>query len=566
MYQSKLEQYFQFLAPPRSRGRTFFDLPYDIRCRIYRLVGVVRKCPIYLSRDSSERRIDFDCYGYPTDCVAAQASDLDCDCDDYHCRGYYRPIPISLFCCTRDVSREVSSLFYGENRFYVQYTSLGSFDAIMRLRPTTLATIRYLHIVLHQISRDMADRSCEFHFLVSHIGRVSPLQRIPPRHYRDLVSGWKAVCERLAKSIVQSQLEMCLICDTEDKTIAAEVLNPLHQLPYLAAFSVRLSPPLRTRCIAQDKSPYADLRCMARETSLQITGRANNTCRQTLWHSLPFELILRILEHTDLIGPECQLAWAPSQGFSHISEYYDHRQYQPPPCRICNSVRIACHPPLLPKGGTWVSQCNKCWQFPLSLFLVSRQFHQAATRIFWSRNRFIVISQHVFSYVPVTGPFPPTLEPFQFTDFLSPSAFHYLRHLHFKPPGLWGKELARFKESIETLRRGADLPRLTITLDFRTSDPTEGYRYDLIPPFPEDENDRRCLRFYEPTVTALTVLRGLKDLFVYVDKLWGWGDRGKYERAVFEQKLERMVMGEEYESPKEIKRHVHMQWDKIWLL
>ncbi|KAE8384273.1 hypothetical protein BDV23DRAFT_167148 [Aspergillus alliaceus] len=81
----------------------------------------------------------------------------------------------------------------------------------------------------------------------------------------------------------------------------------------VAAFSVRFALPRRTWCILMDRSLYVDLYHMASDMSMQIPGRMGNTHRQVFRYDL------------------------------------------------------LCCLPMLPKGGTWASQCNKCWKLPVIL-------------------------------------------------------------------------------------------------------------------------------------------------------------------------------------------------------
>ncbi|KAB8229659.1 uncharacterized protein BDW43DRAFT_314695 [Aspergillus alliaceus] len=555
MYQSKLEQYVQFLSPPFRHGCSFLDLPDDIRCYIYRLTGVVRKCPIYLYWDPRENRNILDVNGDPIRCLTATAFDLDCDCHEILDRYYYRPIPVSLFCCSRDVYREASTLFYNNNRFYIQYTGPDSFGAIMGLRPMTLSMISYLHIVLHQANKDSSLTWCD---CSDREIQRDPLRRMPPRRYRDLTSGWKAVCMKLAKSIAQSRVEMCLICDTDDINVAAEVLSPLPQLPLLAAFSVRFAHPWSTWNIPRENSLHVNLYHMAREVSMEITGRISNHHKQTFkYNLLPAELQLRILEHTALVAPEGYLAWSPDSGFSSLGEFYEYR-WDPRLhcCRLCDPLRIVCCRPMVPKGGTWVSQCNKCWKFPLSLFLVNRRFYQEATHIFWSLNRFVVFDTEAYPS-DVIGPFPPILEPVHLATFMSPYAMRYLRYLQFNSPPNRGDALKAYKEMIELLRRSADLPRLTITLNLREM---QSYEYEYQEPISEEEEIQTYLELYTPLIIALVPLRALKDFFVHIGTLRSWRDCVENKRALWERRLETMVMGMEYRSSERVKRDVLLQW------
>ncbi|KAA8643724.1 uncharacterized protein ATNIH1004_010498 [Aspergillus tanneri] len=106
---------------------------------------------------------------------------------------------------------------------------------------------------------------------------------------------------------------------------------------------------------------------------------------------------------------------------------------------------------------------------------------------------------------------------------------------------------------VEFLRRSADLPRLTITLDLRG---VGSYEYEDHEPISEKQEIQTYLELYTPLVMEFVPLRALKDFFVHISTLPSWRDCVENKHALWERRLETMVMGKEYRSPERVKRDV----------
>lgn len=74
MKQSRLDRFFVTTRQRPHPRLTFLDLPFNIRCKIYELVGLVRTCPIELNLERIQ------------DCDSSGSSDDDGEPDSgYHC-------------------------------------------------------------------------------------------------------------------------------------------------------------------------------------------------------------------------------------------------------------------------------------------------------------------------------------------------------------------------------------------------------------------------------------------------------------------------------------------------
>jgi hypothetical protein len=112
--------------------------------------------------------------------------------------------------------------------------------------------------------------------------------------------------------------------------------------------------------------------------------------------ALPTEVILSILEYTDLVTPTCRVLWYP---------------------RIRYTL-----PPRTLKGS---------WQAPSALFLVSRTFCAQARKVFFKHNQ-IVVWHHMGSFLTLASHPEITVDYAAtkfFADVLTPASFRYLRHL-----------------------------------------------------------------------------------------------------------------------------------------
>ena len=518
MKQRRLDQYLILTPKSPPSGLTIFDLPYQIRRSVYIYAGLIQECRFELN------------YACVREDEHQDLARTDLEHSDGEC------LPSSLLSSpllyvSRAVYREVSSILYGRNRFTICRSKAGGLSALHKLRPDTLASMTFLSIRLNARGSFPGTSGSDCHCIdwnprcIYAVG--DPLLGMVSRHDRSVISEWRILCQRIAPHVQPSHLKLCLICDVKDYTTAQDILTPLMAMPTLKECSIRVSP-------AADR----ELRCLAETTTMRLTGRASAS-PLTRFATLPKELQLRILEHTDLVAPY-DLEWDPESGYTCDSSVEDSNS-----CATCTQVLDSCYLPLT--SGAFASQCA-CWRFPINLFLVSRMFRTEAMRIFYSRNHFsdlpygIGVDRRSWSRMFELSPF---------LTRLPLAALKHLRSLQFMFPDSSEFLLPHSKASrdwsyaIDRLSHGADLPQLSLIID------VSGGRADFdsyldLREVPAMERDRWAMyqRIVEPMVDRL---RGLKDLFVHLS--WPiYRSDADTLRNQHEQILEQRIMGEEYES------------------
>ncbi|EAW12314.1 uncharacterized protein ACLA_062790 [Aspergillus clavatus NRRL 1] len=463
-------------------------------------------------------------------------------------RCHYRPIPSQLFLVSKRISQEVSSIFYSENQFWLLYSGSNSFSVLHKLRPGTIAMIRYMRVVLHAMAKELGHYSIHGHHPTQL--ELIPLSPTSQPHYQDLTRDWGLACERLASCIEKSRLEMCLVCDTESTAVAEDVLAPLSSLPTLAGMSIRLSVPWNCDPETIDRGIYTELHNLAKDTSRRLTARSHNTHRKTFRFDLvPGELQRRILESTDLVAPS-HICWNSEQGFVLQPDY------RPGTCRLCDGVRAACCS-TFPAGGTWTVQCP-CWRFPSALFLVNREFNAEAHRIFWSRNKFVFSS--FAEPMPVAGPFPFCPIDTVFPSLVPPRAFKHLRYLQFMFTGHHSWD--RWRETVAMLMRLGDLSQLTLAIDMTEArEPALG------------TSNVRTEEYYASLWNKLSQLagpfepgHGLGTLFLYDPWPHGWTEKELALKKRWAQELVTMIMGPDYDGRSRDVEALWMRWSRpVWI-
>ncbi len=417
--------------PPQPPG--LLDLPAHIRHRIYLHLGIAHP------------------EGYPyTYCLDGRKATLG--------RGpfqsYYAPPSrnfTGLLRSCRALYNETAALLYSANRFIIYYYTLphpvqqenvpvaypGSLKPLHALSPTALASLTSLKIVLNEcschhlaVSAEYPPRCCGER---SEYGIWDSPRRCTeshsPQHCQPLLSParggfgltarlsihamtseWHNAAAYLSPHINPGRLELSLVCDIDPKhSHAVEVglpaVAPIALFPRLKDIQIRLShiPSNPLRLVAQE----AVCKTHIRGASPYLhPGRARESA--TLM-TLPAELRIRILEHTDLITPWKEVTWSREQPKYQVCR---------PPCRLpredacppdihhgCLSNR--CHVgdknPAITGGGPPPGQgcfCShrhaassfscRCWAPPTDLFLVCRALCLEAQFVFFSGNRFVV--------------------------------------------------------------------------------------------------------------------------------------------------------------------------------
>ncbi|KAK2743871.1 hypothetical protein FQN55_007091 [Onygenales sp. PD_40] len=532
MLQTTLAEYFSL--PPRKPPRTgvgIFDLPYHVRKRIYIFAGVVRRCPMNLNGPASvpgeyeetaliRSRNFYTCPSRPV-----------CDCTKLVGSGpssfeniEYKRVPVQLLRTSRAVYEEVSLLIYSCNEFRISRTLEGGLSALEKLRPSTLAKLRLLRITLNDSSptRD------------GHPG-WDPLLRdssTKSRNHRYFMDDWRRVCGVISRYIDGSRLQLSIICDLDSYDLALEVVQPLEVLPLLAGFSVRLHPRLPVRI---STSPPARLQSLADDLSMRVTGRSSNYPQPTpkfRYTDLPWELRQRVLEFTDLVAPY-DLVWSPQMGlrcnYPYTWDDFEH-------CTTCRGVRETFHEEAT-IVGIFASQCASCWKFPLSLFLASRDIHKQATRIFYSSNHFKIRRVGHLFWIAIGAA--------SFITSLPDHAIPSLRSVEFMLPPMTPFNVLDpasckiWDEAMIRLRRLGTPSRLRITINCSHS---EGG-------FSGTMSDETKWNLFQRLTLMIIGLRnaGLADFFVHMEWLMP-GEGYLVCRREWEEKLERVVMGDSYDS------------------
>ncbi|KAL2196813.1 hypothetical protein P885DRAFT_60823 [Corynascus similis CBS 632.67] len=339
-----------------------------------------------------------------------------------------------LLLSCRTIYNEASALLYSENWFWVRYRSPRSLAALRALTPHAVASLTNLRVVLNETSchYDMpyesrghccnrgwgykgteADSSAP-ELLYGCNDCLDNIHDLPLNASSALddgvISEWRTTAAYLASHIVPGRLELSLICDVDhgDVETAKLVLDSLGMLPRLKDCHLRL-------CETRDSR----LQRLASEAVLKARGfapaepQAPSRCSNSRLLSLPLEVRLRILEHTDLITPSREVTWnraVSDRGYYIVQASNDGRcghEFCAPQCRgECRLFRCWQEKWPEPSLGcfcrrrhTAFSTRCRCWTPPTPLFLVCRKLYEEANLIFYSRNRFIIIDS------PCSSPF-----------------------------------------------------------------------------------------------------------------------------------------------------------------
>jgi hypothetical protein len=527
MKQAQIERYFQRTTPPKPRPRvTLLDIPKDARHRIYRLLSLVKLCPINLNPERASKEDlpeNHNKEGLIHHCYVWRIPRYPCECD---CLA---ALPWQLLYVSRTIYAEVSSLLYSENSFIISYHAPGGLSTLKSLLPRTLSLLTSLTLRFSDRGSCVPDSSCD---RCKCSICYNPQLRMISRNDKRAFSEWNDTISMLKQHISPKLITLILFVDCDDIEIAKVYLAALDSFPKVKHCSIRIS--------LSDDSKFSAL----------AEATVNRLASQTTVHhlhafsKLSFELQSRILEHTDLIAPY-NLAWAQDKlGLSCYSTEADNVNK----CRACTVVRMACCHPI--QGRGFASLCG-CWSFPSALFLLTHNLHQEAARLFYSKNHFRILleSGSILPHSPEPIP--------QFLRSIPITAVKYLRSMSlglprdasflFNPYSYPHEEL-EWINSVECLRQEAKLELLKLEVYFWAPSwiISEWDGPDIYPSKVE------LLQRYERAIEPLVKLTGLKDLFIYLPS-WVFkladGEDAPYsvlERQ--EQLLERRVMGDAYDS------------------
>ena len=544
MKQVSLHNYFESTHKPQlpTSKLSFLDLPYNVRHRVYVLVGLVRSCSIDLNSDPAVKNEDrLGCFNHPEridyndvgafkcfnrnkvfrEAKGGKMAAVDCWC---------KPLPYRLLYVSRVISAEVLSILYSENKFRVCRTKPEGLLPLQRLGPKPLASMTSLCVGLDacrcfKVPRTSAGSRRIRNECIAHpaSGQDGPLGKIS-RYDRSVISEWRRLCGYIARHIPQSQLKLTVLCDTADYETAEEVVKPLLGLPTLQDCSIRLG-----------QRPSHKLRRLAELTIARVTGRPTDYLEFIFrFTDLPEEIRLQILGYTDLVAPH-DLQWDSVYGLAPFIY-----------CESCSEVSEACCCPVI--HAAFTAQCG-CWRMPIEKFQVSRKMREDAIRIFYSRNHFVIQANGSSHLRPTAMPSP--IKPSQFFPAFPRLAFRYLRSIKWLFPAYFDSYLVPgdnqfqdWEDTIQLISNTTSVSRLSLTIDMSSHvrDLLFAYAHGVLGPV----SDATMWDVHQRIIAPLIALKGLQDLFVHL----AWPlDHLKHDlRDQQERILEKRVMGEHYDS------------------
>ena len=413
-------------APDAARPRTsasrspspwqppLLRLTPGIRLRLYRYLGLA-------SWDGSPSRFDL---------RGGRA--------DYRPYAYGPPDPIyfhGLLLSCRTIYAEAAALLYSANCFVVYYSPTESpgLQPLRALTTLSLRSLSNLKIVVneaacHKVTAGDSANTCCLQGREEHPGsglfwcrkkhrgaHQAPLLRpasagsdgvgeggdaLAAAH--DAIREWHVVAAHLFSSIIPGRFALSLVCD----------IDPQHPLALNLASSVvasfhRLSPTqshLKDCRIRLAKTPDRQFYRLARDAALHACGLPTSaqslkpppSAAATTLASLPRELRVRILEHTDLVTPRRQVTWSRQDRAYVVRRFQRNKDSDLTPDELHSQQFFDCW--LRTSDGCFCGRRHaafslacQCWAPPgPTLFLVCRTLSAEAQYVFFSRNRFII--------------------------------------------------------------------------------------------------------------------------------------------------------------------------------
>ena len=487
----------------KKKSVSLLDLPSSVRHKIYRFTGITRPCSIDIGSEGLRHRYvasdpEKFCWYYPRpkenpwNFNEHRAGECTCFCE---------PIPLQLLACRRRIRDELIPILYGENSFKLHWTEEGQ-RFFTQLSKTALASLSRLQI--------------------SHVNASSP--GLPH--------------SILKKKCIPSKLFLSLQFLGDDQ--AYKTTQQCKRLPVLRAYAITCAD-FRGR-LPRDVRRNLCLRTVSDRKTVDFPLM-----------KLPKEIRLIILEHTGLVSKA--LGSLPVNPLSIRTEtrrprnnprvFYTHKRVlgigkrccwtcSPSPATQCccidenrmnNTVRGY-------SSSDFVSSsaCS-CFYPPFQIFRVCRQLSAEAREVFFAQNRFILDSS------------PGGCLQFLRTQRQDSLSRIRLLELSFELGDL--AELAmlsnqaqlEWEQLIAFISDNFTLSNLFLTLRSQRyeDDLPFSWKYGDRPDWTTDE----LAVFYETLSKLLSRLRGAYRFFAVL----GWAHQ-------FETRLERHVMGDDYDSAK----------------
>ncbi|KAF2465008.1 uncharacterized protein BDR25DRAFT_306872, partial [Lindgomyces ingoldianus] len=515
-------------------------------------------------------------------------------CEHYDCASFEDP-PYSLLLASKSIFTEVFQTIYERNTFRICRSSPEGFSPLFNeLGHAALQELSNLTIRLDGEPPETIVLGVDW----ARLEQLLPI-KLHSRYGKAALSDWQNLVRRLSRCVRPNRLTLRLIAKAPDVKTAEALLEPLNQLPTL-----------KECCIWLNQDPIEGFLDLIQKTVQRLTTRPPSDPKMPFRYlDLPQELRFRILEYTDLVS-DADVEWKPSLSnvdpipaldcscidelgrdtfelVGHLegcttkylndpSKYLGspeedffkgiHCRYDPRCCEraydgICDCLFNCGHAAYSSSHGK-VARVHP-------LFLVSRQVKDDALPIFFQQNRFVVSplgivtprwaspdGSHIYRIViPM-----PRLELSLLLSSLSRDALRHLRWLEWVIPQFENYQQAPksawpdYLDTIDMMVHAMHLPKLTLVLNLRASQ----HEYDRTrPSWPVRYNKDGTM--YDRIVGPLCRLRGLKDCFIYLRRVYKKGSENFYHSGTDadfyafdndEMRYEKLIMGQDYDSAK----------------
>lgn len=541
----------EYLGLKCTHRLSIFFLPPDLRSQIYKEADIISDSNIDLGRLPGT-----DSWAFATSFGATYA----------------------LLQTNRTIYIELSSHIYSTNRFFIHYRTRRSFQQLRNLSPTALASLD--HLTVH-----LTTTSCEAGYPCCNVypGRPKSCDEhdralgVSTKREEIILNEWTLTAAYIFRYIRSSTFHFHFVCDISNLDTGQRVLAPFSTAPPLASCAIRLA--RRPDPILQKLAQVTALRAMGRHLPMTLITDA----LPFRFLALPPELRKYILYFTDLVSPLSEIQYSPTRAYHLYYSAWSCSGSDPMDCPA-SSHHACAFRNCWQRAGAYIGcfcsavhaafwmEC-RCWRPPAALFLVSKAVLEDAREVFLGSNRFVIVPEGGGSREATRDVVDCSPERMHAATFLTQvvprSALRHLRFLEvvfppFRTPWMLAHEPAyrQWQEAIAIVRDHLTLPALTLRVYFADKLPYDHPSSDS--PFRETLTKAQAMEIYTSyvrLVQPLQELKGLRKLFVHVAWPWEWTERGRWRRREqgatvekevwdFERRLERMVMGQEYESKK----------------
>uniref|UniRef100_A0A8H7K3G4 Uncharacterized protein n=1 Tax=Bionectria ochroleuca TaxID=29856 RepID=A0A8H7K3G4_BIOOC len=593
---TKIPNYFKPDRPSKRGpiyGTSFLDLPAHVRDRIYEEAGVggdeFIDLNLWMARDLYFCQKDDDGQPPNVDDWRGPPFAWCCICNQ-------TPFPAALLWAgSHLIHDEVQAKIYSENVFAVSLSGNQGLRPLEMLSDTALRELRVLYISIcpckcltpycqRPDTEHFDDRPERWEFwdstqiLVDNAPHSRPLGCISWTDKRTL-SQWERICARLRANSRPHQLSLYLAANVADPQTAMRILDPLDGLPILKNLGINLGHHLKS---FQEFEPKSFVR--------QVVQKLTDTIpdKQFPFLALPLELQIKIIRQTKMAHyrgncvhwraswPHWPLNdWQTCDGKEHADRYYITESGD---VGIVDDALRDLDPLVRQTAFCFLEKSavfnNRCQCTPTgTLFRVSKAFSVAAQAVFFTENVFCLHYKCSSLDQVATGQnnvYPLALP--SFFHFLPHKYIPSLRNLRIILPPCTPDYLAPGQSdwdewvwSIGLLEQLADLTRLKLEIQFsaRDVDPYLGdggpEQHQIIADFRrarihgDAKAEKAMLDAYKRILGPMKRLGPeLRALLIYVS--WPLCDLSREQRKADERMLERMIMGQEYDSAKFGKR------------